>query len=723
MPLRLTIAIVLPVLLSLGLASSCAGAEEAAPRIEYPQTRRTDHVDRYHGVEVADPYRWLEADVRQSREVADWVAAENAVTQAYLDAIPEREAIRRRLAELWDFPKYSAPFKVGGRYYYLKNTGLQNQDVLWTMDTLDARARVLLDPNKWSADGTAALTGLAPSEDGRHLAFGKAEAGSDWETWQVLEIDSGRVLPEKLRWIKFSGASWTRDGRGFFYARFDEPAPGAAFQDLNLNQKVFYHRLGTPQSQDVLVYRRPDHPDWTFHPEVTEDGRYLVIAIGKGTDERYRIVVKDLEEPYAMPIDLVDNFDADYTLVGNDGPVLFFRNDLGAPRGRLIGIDLRQPAPEHWKVIIPEAQQPLVEVSLVGNLFLAQYLDDVKPRVRLFAMDGQFVRDVALPGIGSAAGFSGRRTDTETFYSFTSFATPPSAYRYDLVTGKSKLLRRAKVKFNPDDFVVKQVFYQSKDGTRVPMFLAHHKDLKLDGNNPALLYGYGGFNISILPSFRASSILWMEMGGVWAVANLRGGGEYGEAWHRAGTKLQKQNVFDDFIAAAEWLVANRYTQPKKLAVLGGSNGGLLVGAAMTQRPDLFGVCLPVVGVMDMLRFHQFTAGRFWVDDYGSADDAEEFKAILAYSPYHNLKPGTHYPATLIATADTDDRVVPAHSFKFAAALQHAQGGDAPVLIRIETRAGHGAGTPTSKQIDLVADQWAFAVKNLQMTPPAPPGDK
>jgi len=723
MPLRLTIAIVLPVLLSLGLASSCAGAEEAAPRIEYPQTRRTDHVDRYHGVEVADPYRWLEADVRQSREVADWVAAENAVTQAYLDAIPEREAIRRRLAELWDFPKYSAPFKVGGRYYYLKNTGLQNQDVLWTMDTLDARARVLLDPNKWSADGTAALTGLAPSEDGRHLAFGKAEAGSDWETWQVLEIDSGRVLPEKLRWIKFSGASWTRDGRGCFYARFDAPAPGAAFQDLNLNQKVFYHRLGTPQSQDVLVYRRPDHPDWTFHPEVTEDGRYLVIAIGKGTDERYRIVVKDLEEPYAMPIDLVDNFDADYTLVGNDGPVLFFRNDLGAPRGRLIGIDLRQPAPEHWKVIIPEAQQPLVEVSLVGNLFLAQYLDDVKPRVRLFAMDGQFVRDVALPGIGSAAGFSGRRTDTETFYSFTSFATPPSAYRYDLVTGKSKLLRRAKVKFNPDDFVVKQVFYQSKDGTRVPMFLAHHKDLKLDGNNPALLYGYGGFNISILPSFRASSILWMEMGGVWAVANLRGGGEYGEAWHRAGTKLQKQNVFDDFIAAAEWLVANRYTQPKKLAVLGGSNGGLLVGAAMTQRPDLFGVCLPVVGVMDMLRFHQFTAGRFWVDDYGSADDAEEFKAILAYSPYHNLKPGTHYPATLIATADTDDRVVPAHSFKFAAALQHAQGGDAPVLIRIETRAGHGAGTPTSKQIDLVADQWAFAVKNLQMTPPAPPGDK
>ncbi|MBN2022533.1 MAG: S9 family peptidase [Pirellulales bacterium] len=698
-----------------------AAEEKGGARPAYPETRRVDHVDRHHGAEVADPYRWLEADVRESKEVADWVAAQNVVTNAYLEAIPQREAIRRRLTELWDFPKYSSPFKEGGRYYYMKNSGLQNQSVLYTMDALDAKARMLLDPNAWSDDGTAALAGLAPSEDGRHLAFGKAEAGSDWQTWQIMEIDTGRILPDVLRWIKFSGASWTRDGRGFFYCRFDEPAAGATFQDVNLNQKVFYHRLGTSQSEDVLVYRRPDHPEWTFEVDVTEDGRYLVIAIQKGTDDKYRIVVKDLDEPYGMPVDLIDNFDADYTLVGNDGSVLFFRNDLDAPRGRLIAIDLRQPEQKHWKVLIPEADDPLVAVSLVGNLFIARYLDDVKPQVKLFAMDGQFVRDVEMPGIGDAAGFSGRRTDTETFYSFTSFATPPSAYRHDLVTGKSTLLRTAKVKFRPDDFVVKQVFYKSKDGTRVPMFLAHRKDLKLDGATPTLLYGYGGFNASLPPHFRVSCVLWMEMGGVYAVANLRGGGEYGEAWHRAGTKLQKQNVFDDFIAAAEWLEANGYTNPKKLAVQGGSNGGLLIGAVMTQRPELFGVCLPEVGVMDMLRFHQFTAGRFWVDDYGSAEDPEEFKALLAYSPYHNIKPGTRYPATLVTTADTDDRVVPGHSFKFAAALQNAQAGDAPVLIRIETRAGHGMGTPTSKQIEKAADQLGFAVKNLGMT--GPDGEK
>ncbi|NLE37053.1 MAG: S9 family peptidase, partial [Pirellulaceae bacterium] len=446
-----------------------------------------------------------------------------------------------------------------------------------------------------------------------------------------------------------------------------------------------------------------------------EDGRYLVITVSKGTDDRYRILVRDLEEPYAMPVELIDNFDAEYSLVGNDGPVLYFTNDLGAPRRRLIAIDLRRPGQEHWKTIIPECEKTLLGVGLVGNLFVAEYLDDVKTRVKIFTTDGQFIREVDLPGIGSASGFGGRRADTETFYTFSSFTVPPTIYRYDMITGRSTLFRRSEVKFNTDDYTVEQVFYTSKDGTRVPMFLAHRKGIKLDGTNPTLLYGYGGFSASMTPDFRITPLLWMEMGGVYAVANLRGGGEYGEEWHQAGTKLQKQNVFDDFIAAAEWLIDNKYTSPSKLAIQGGSNGGLLVGAVMLQRPELFAACLPAVGVMDMLRFHKFTAGRYWVDDYGSSDDPEEFKALLAYSPYHNIKPGTRYPATLATTADTDDRVVPGHTFKFMAALQAAHAADdVPVLVRIETRAGHGAGTPTSKLIETVADLYAFLFKSLGM---------
>lgn len=686
-------------------------------RIDYPQTRRVEQVDVYHGTKVADPYRWLEDDVRKSKDVADWVAAENKVTFAYLEAIPERERIRRRLTELWDYARYSAPLKRGGRYFYFKNDGLQNQSVLYTMESLKAKPRVLIDPNKWSKDGTIALAGVAPSDDGRYLAYRVAEAGSDWATWRVMEIDSGRVLDDQLRWVKFGGASWTKDGRGFFYGRFPEPQEGAEFQDLNLNHRLFYHRVGTPQSEDVLVYARPDQPEWSFDGEVTEDGRYLVITIGVGTDERYRVMVKDLAEPYGMPIELIDDFRNEYTLVGNDGPVLFFKTDLDAPRKRLIAIDLRSPQPEDFREIIPQAEESLIQVSFVGNLFVASYLKDVKPQVKIYSTDGQFVREVEFPGIGAASGFSGRRTDTETFYSFSSFATPPSIYRYDMITGQSRRIRRTEVKFDPDDYEVKQAFYHSKDGTRVPMFIAHKKGIELDGTNPTLLYGYGGFGISVTPFFSIRVLSWMELGGVFALANLRGGGEYGDQWHKAGKLMNKQNVFDDFIAAAEWLIDNNYTRTERLAIQGGSNGGLLVGAVMTQRPDLFGACLPAVGVMDMLRFHKFTSGRYWVDDYGSSDDPEQFKALLAYSPYHSLKPGTHYPATLITTADTDDRVVPGHSFKFAAALQQAQAGDAPVLIRIETRAGHGAGKPTAKQIEEVADQWAFLVKNLGMKLP------
>ncbi len=683
--------------------------------LTYPETHRVEHVDDHHGTKVPDPYRWLEDDVRESKDVAEWVGMQNEVTFGYLHSIPEREAIIKRLTDLWNYEKYGSPFKEGGRYYFYKNDGLQNQYVLFKQETLDGEPTVLLDPNTWSEDGTVALSGTAFSEDGQYLAYGIAEAGSDWNTWKVMEIDSGTVLSDELNWVKFNEPSWTKDGKGFFYGRFDEPEEGAAFQDLNLNQKIFYHRVGTPQSEDVLVYRRPDHPEWGFGTSVSDDGRYLIITVWKGTDDRYRILYKDLTEPYGMPIDLIDNFDYEYTFIGNDGPVFYFKSNLDAPKRRVIAIDIRRPQPDQFREIVPEAEETLTSVGFVGNLFITEYLKDARTQVKMYTTNGEFVREVEFPGIGSASGFNGSRTDTETFYSFSSFATPPSSYRYDIITGKSNLLRRAEVDFNPDDFEVKQVFYKSKDGTRIPMFLAFKKGMKLDSSNPTLLYGYGGFNIPLTPGFSISRAAWMEMGGILAVANLRGGGEYGEAWHKAGTKLQKQNVFDDFIAAAEWLIENKYTRTEKLAIQGGSNGGLLVGAVMTQRPDLFGACLPAVGVMDMLRFHKFTAGRYWVDDYGSADDPEEFKALYAYSPYHNLKSGTKYPSTLVTTADTDDRVVPGHSFKFAARLQEAHTGDAPVLIRIETRAGHGAGKPTAKIIEEVADLWAFLLHELDMS--------
>jgi len=694
--------------------AAVATALAADGRMDYPATRRVDHTDAYHGVKLADPYRWLEDDVRQSKEVADWVAAENRITFRYLESIPERETIRRRLTELWDFPKYTPPFNEGGRYFYFKNDGLQNQAVLYVADSPEQTGRVLVDPNPWSKDGTVSLSEVSPSRDGKHLAYSVARSGSDWSTWRVLEIDSGKILADELQWTKFTNASWTKDGKGFFYGRYPQPKPGTEFRSQNLDHRVLYHYLGRPQADDVLVYYRPDHPEWSYSADVSEDGRYLVITASVGTDAKHRIAVKDLAEPYAMPVALIDNFEHEYTFVGNDGPVLFFQTDLEAPRRRLIAIDLGKPQRENWKEIIPQAQQTLIQTGFIGNRFVASYLKDVRPQVKVFSITGQFLREVEFPGIGSVSGFQGKRSQTETFYALSSFAMPPSVYRYDVTTGASRLIRRAEVKFNPEDYEVTQVFYRSKDGTRVPMFVACKKGVRLDGSNPTLLYGYGGFNVSIVPSFAVSRLVWMEMGGVFAQPNLRGGGEYGEAWHRAGTKLKKQNVFDDFLAAAEWLIENKYTRADKLAIQGGSNGGLLVGAAMTQRPGLFGACLPAVGVMDMLRFQKFTEGRLWVDDYGSSDNPEEFKALRAYSPYQNIKPGTRYPATLVTTADTDDRVVPGHSFKFAAALQQAQAGDAPVLIRIETRAGHGAGKPTTKRIEETADQWAFLVKNLRM---------
>ncbi|VTT97454.1 prolyl endopeptidase : Prolyl oligopeptidase OS=Planctomyces brasiliensis (strain ATCC 49424 / DSM 5305 / JCM 21570 / NBRC 103401 / IFAM 1448) GN=Plabr_0450 PE=4 SV=1: Peptidase_S9_N: Peptidase_S9 [Gemmataceae bacterium] len=695
------------------------GVTAEEKKLTYPDTKKGDQTDEYHGTRVADPYRWLEDDVRTSKDVAAWVEAENKVTNAFLETIPEREAIKKRITELWNYEKISAPFKVGGRYFFFKNDGLQNQSAMFVQDSLDAEPKLLLDPNTWSKDGTVALAGMALTDDAKFLAYGTADAGSDWNTWKVFDVAAGKTVADELKWVKFSGASWTLDGKGFYYSRFPEPKKDAAFQSLNENQALYFHKLGTPQSEDKLVYERPDNPKWTVGGSVTEDGKFLIISVGDGTTSRKaRVAYQDLTDPKSKPVDLVANHENKFNFLGNDGGVFYFQTDYKAPKYQIVAIDTAKPEPKDWKTIVPEANEVLDSTDLVGNRFICSYLKDAKTAVKVYEVDGKFVRDVALPGIGTASGFSGKRTDTETFYTFSSFDSPTRIYRYDVPTGESKLIRQAKVKFNPDDYEVKQVFYASKDGTKVPMFLAHKKGLKLDGSNPTLLYGYGGFNISLTPGFSVSRLQWMEMGGVLAVANLRGGGEYGDAWHRAGTKLQKQNVFDDFIAAAEYLVKEKYTSPKKLAIQGGSNGGLLVGACLTQRPDLFGACLPAVGVMDMLRFQKFTAGRFWVDDYGSSDKADEFEALYKFSPYHVLlKNGPKaYPATMVTTADTDDRVVPGHSFKFAAALQANQSGPAPVLIRIETKAGHGAGKPTAKVIEEVADQWAFLVKTLDFKP-------
>ena len=696
------------------LAGCTQHAPPGAPRLVYPQAQKVDQVDDYHGVKVADPYRWLEDP--DSPESRAWIEAENKVTFAYLEQIPARQRIRDRLTKLWNYEKYGTPFKRGQRYFYSKNDGLQNQAVLYTVDKLDGTPRMLLDPNQLSADGTVALSGIEISEDGKLMAYALSAAGSDWQEWRVRDVDTGQDRPDLLKWTKFTGASWTKDNQGFFYSRFDEPKPGEELQAANYYQKVFYHALGAPQASDTLVYDRPDQKEWEFGAGVTDDGQYLIISISQGTERKNRLYYKSLAAPNAEVIKLLDDFDAQYEFIDNDGPLFWFFTDLDAPRGRVIAVDTRKPERANWREIIPQTDETLRGVSLVGNQFFASYLKDAHTQVQVFDLQGKPVREVELPGLGTAGGFGGKRQDTETFYSFTSFNYPGTIFRYDVPTGKSTVFRQAQVDFNPADYVTQQVFYTSKDGTRVPMFITHKKGLKLDGNNPTYLYGYGGFNVAMTPYFSVSSLVWMEMGGVYAMPGIRGGGEYGKAWHEAGMKLNRQNVFDDFIAAAEWLIANKYTRPAKLAIGGGSNGGLLVGACMTQRPDLFGAAVPAVGVLDMLRFHKFTVGWGWVSDYGSPDDPAEFKALYAYSPLHHLKPGTHYPATLLTTADHDDRVVPAHSFKFAAALQAAQGGSAPTLIRIETKAGHGAGKPTTKRIEEQADVWAFLTRVLGMKP-------
>ncbi|MCZ6688297.1 MAG: prolyl oligopeptidase family serine peptidase [Planctomycetota bacterium] len=703
--------------------TSQAGATvAAAPRAQptgsayvYPASRRGDVVDNYHGTEVADPYRWLEDT--DAPDTKAWVEAQNKVTFAFLDKIESRSKLRERLTRLWDYEKFGVPRKIGKRYFFSRNDGLQNQSVMYWTPSLSEEPKVLLDPNTWSEDGTVALGGSSVSDDGKYIAYGVARAGSDWAEWKVRNVDTGDDLDDHLKWVKFSGASWTKDGKGFFYSRYPEPEAGASLTGANFYQKLYYHSLRTTQDEDVLIHEEPEQKKWGFDGRVSEDGQYLIVSVWKGTGPKVQVLYRDLSKGVATSeespmVALVGVFEAAYNFVGNEGTLFWFFTDLDAPRGRLIGIDIRSPDKESWKEILPQGKDTLRGVSLVGGRFIASYLQDAQSIIRVYDTTGKHLRDVDLPGIGTAGGFGGKNRHKETFYSFTSFTTPRAIYRYDVSTGKSELFRQPKVDFNPEDYEVKQVFYKSKDGTRVPMFITHKTGIELDGTNPTYLYGYGGFGISITPGFSVSRLSWLELGGVLAIPNLRGGGEYGEEWHIAGTKLNKQNVFDDFIAAAEWLIANKYTSTPRLAISGRSNGGLLVGAAMTQRPELFGAALPGVGVLDMLRFHQFTIGWAWVDDYGSSEDAEEFKSLFAYSPYHNVKAGTHYPATLITTADHDDRVVPGHSFKFAAALQATHAGKAPVMIRIETKAGHGSGKPTSMRIADAADQLAFLVEVL-----------
>ncbi|WP_374581017.1 prolyl oligopeptidase family protein [Pseudoduganella sp.] len=696
------------------LAQTCPAGAAA---VTYPVSKKVEQQDNYHGTTIADPYRWLED--ANSAETKSWVVEQNKVTNAWLAQIPQREAIKARLTKLWNYERYGVPSKKGGRYFYSRNDGLQNQSVLYTARNLTETPRVLLDPNTLAADGTVALAGTAVSPNGKYLAYSIAASGSDWNEIKLRDIETGKDLADHIKWVKFSNTAWAADGSGFYYSRYDEPTEANKLAGVNYFQKVYFHKLGTAQDADVLVYHRPDQKEWGFGAEVTDDGRYLIINGSHGTERKNRVFVKDLKAKDAKVEDLLVQFDASYNFIDNDGPVFYFLTDKNAPRSRVIAIDIRKPGSENWKEIVPETAQTLTSASIVNKQLVLNYLTDAHSAVKIVDLKGKHVRDIALPGLGSAGGFGGKATDTETFYAYTSFTTPATIYRLDMKTGKSSIYRQPKVDFDPSAFDVRQQFYTSKDGTKVPMFIVSRKGMKLDGSNPTYLYGYGGFNVSLTPSFSVANLAWVEMGGVYVVANLRGGGEYGEAWHKAGTKLQKQNVFDDFIGAAEWLVANKVTSPAKLSIGGGSNGGLLVGAAMTQRPDLFGAALPAVGVLDMLRFQKFTIGWAWTSDYGSSDNPEEFKALVKYSPLHNLKQGGCYPATMVLTADHDDRVVPAHSFKFAAAAQAAQGGAAPILIRIESKAGHGAGKPTTKQIEEVADRWGFLTRALDMQPAAP----
>ncbi|KPF45325.1 prolyl endopeptidase [beta proteobacterium AAP121] len=694
-----------------------------AQTLSYPATRTVEQVDTYHGTRVADPYRWLEDD--NSADTKAWVQAQNAVTEKFFAGVTQRMPTRQLYTALFNYERYGVPFAAGGRYFWTRNDGLQQQAVLYTATALNAQPTVALDPNTLSKEGTVALTGVVPTRDGKLLAYGVAKAGSDWQTWRVRDLATGQDLPDLIDWVKFSSATWTPDGKGFFYGRYEAPKPGEALSGVNLFQKLYYHRLGTPQSADVLVIDNPREGKWGFGASVSDDGRMLMITVSNGTGRRNGLMFLPLKDgAYAggTPQPLTLAFDAQYVPLHLDGERLVLRSDRGAPNGALLAVKLPALGAEPvWQTLVPEASDALVGATAVGGRYILRYLRDASTLVRLHRPDGSVDRELPLPGVGTAGGFGGRWNDSETFFSYTSLVTPADVLRLDMKSGQTSVFQRPKTAFDPELYETRRAFVTSKDGTKFPIFIGHKKGLKLDGSNPTLLYGYGGFNVPTTPGYNVTAATWMQMGGVYVTAAIRGGGEYGRAWHEAGTKLKKQNVFDDFIAAGEWLVAQKITSPAKLAVNGGSNGGLLVGAVVNQRPDLFGAAVPAVGVMDMLRFHKFTIGWAWISDYGSSDDAEQFKALLAYSPLHNIRSGQKYPPVLVLTADHDDRVVPAHSFKYAAALQAANTGPAPKLIRIETNAGHGAGKPTSKIIEERADMLAFLAHTfgMKVTPPAP----
>ncbi|WP_413493364.1 prolyl oligopeptidase family serine peptidase [Shewanella baltica] len=686
--------------------------QASANKLVYPVTQKDDLVETIHGVTVADPYRHLEAN---TPETEAWVKEQQAFGQAYLAKIPNKQAVVDRITELWNYEKVSAPFENGDNQFYYRNDGLQAQSVLYVKG-LDGVEKPVLDPNKLSADGTVALSGVAVSNDGKILAYGVSNSGSDWQQWQFVDIATGKKLADELKWIKFSSAVWDKENQGVFYARYDAPAGGDVLADVNFNQKVYYHKLGTDQRQDLLIYERPQNKDWGFGIEVSEKGEYLLLSISQGTDKRNRFFYKSLFEPKSQVVELILNLEAEYEFLGNDGSVFYFKTDLDAPNGKVIAIDTRNSDKSQWQTIIPESTDPINNVAIINDHLVVSYLHDVLGQLSIYSMGGQKRQDVALPGQGNVAGPFGKASKDYFYYVFNSYIQPETTYKFDFKTAESSVIAKPKVSFNPDDYVSEQVFYSSKDGTRVPMMLSYKKGLVKNGQNPTLLYAYGGFAISMTPRFSPANIAWLDMGGIYAVPSLRGGAEYGESWHQAGMFDKKQNVFDDYFAAAEYLVSEKYTNSTKLGAYGRSNGGLLMGTAVTQRPELFAAVLPAVGVLDMLRFHKFTIGWAWTSEYGSADKADQFPALLAYSPYHNVK-AQAYPATMVMTADHDDRVVPLHSFKFAAMLQDKQQGTEPVIMRIESNAGHGAGKPTAMKIDEFADIYSFLWQSFGLTLP------
>ncbi|MBJ7439770.1 MAG: S9 family peptidase [Sphingopyxis sp.] len=699
-------------LVALSMTPTVLQAAEAAsapaPTLAYPDTARGDTVDPQFGVDVADPYRWLEDDVRVNPKVADWVAAQNKVTDAYLATLPGRDTFKKRMTELYNYERFGLPTKAGTRYFYTRNDGLQPQSVLYVREGLKGEGRVLIDPNLWAKDGATALAEWNPSEDGKHLLYSVQDGGTDWRIVRVKDVATGQDLADEVRWVKFSALDWAKDGSGFYYSRFPEPAAGGAFQSLNENHSVYFHKLGTPQSADVLIHATPDKPKLNNSAIVTDDGQYLLVFGSEGTDARLGLTLYPVGKAVGKPITLVDDFANNWEYVTNQGPLFTFVTNKGAPRERLVAMDIRKPG--KLTELVAESANTLVGASRVGDRIILSYLGDAKSQAEMISLDGKKVAAIKLADIGSAAGFGGKSRDPETFYSFSSYARPTTIYRLDTATGKSEIFAEPRLTFKPSDFTVEQRFYKSKDGTEVPMFIVMKKGLDRSKGSPTLLYGYGGFNVSMTPGFSPTKLAWVDKGGVLAIANLRGGGEYGKAWHDAGRLANKQNVFDDFIGAGEYLIAQGIAGKGQVAIEGGSNGGLLVGAVTNQRPDLFAAALPAVGVMDMLRFDRFTAGRYWVDDYGYPSKEADFRNLLSYSPYHNIKAGAAYPAVLVTTADTDDRVVPGHSFKYTAQLQHANAGDKPHLIRVETRAGHGSGKPTDKIIAEAADKYAFAAK-------------